>query len=91
MPSKNSRNPGTRPAGSILVTTAFPIPMRSMFWDRIFALAGWISLHTRSPFCSIFPARWVLFPPGAAQRSRIRSPRPGIQGLAHAWALGSWI
>ena len=73
----------------MFVTTAFPMPRRSIFWDKIFARTGWISLQIKSPCPSIFPARWVDFPPGAAQRSRIRSPGFGANASAVDMALGS--
>ena len=72
-----------------MVTTAFPIPIRSTFCDKIFALAGWISLLTKSPSPIILPAAWVVFPPGAAHRSRIRSPGRASKASPADMALGS--
>ena len=43
------------------------------FPDRIFARCGWISLLISRPVFFILPAICVLFPPGAAHRSNMRS------------------
>ena len=89
--SKNSGKYSVSPAGSWQVTTAFLQPIRSTFWERILALAGWISLLTSSPWPPMRDAAWLVFPPGAAHRSSTRSPGRGSSRDTTAMALGSWI
>ena len=92
---KYSLKCSARRCGVSFVTTALAIPMRSIFSERIFARAGWISLLMRIPLPAITAAICVLFPPGAAHKSRIRSPAPSaicrVRYAAGAMALGSWI
>ena len=89
IPSKNAGKYFVSRPESSFVTTAFRIPMRSIFCERIFARAGWISLLTRSPSPPSLAAACVDFPPGAAQRSRIISPGCGFKSEAAIIALGS--
>ena len=91
MRSKYSRKLSESFCGVSFVTSALHTPMRSMFSDRIFALAGWISLQTISPSPCMEHAICVLLPPGAAHRSKMRSPGSAIRYSAGAIALGSWI
>ena len=78
-------------AGVSLVTTAFLIPILSIFSDNIFALAGWISLLISSPSPFNAAASCVLFPPGAAHKSSTRSFGFTSKYSAGAMALGSWM
>ena len=87
--SKYSSKISARCSGVSFNTQALRMPMRSTFSESIFALAGWISFVTSSPSPSIADAIWVLFPPGAAHRSRIRSPGCGDSSVTGAMALGS--
>ena len=67
--SKNCTKTFARLPASSFVTTQFPTPIRSMFWESIFALPGWISLDRRKPSPFNLEAMWLDFPPGAAHRS----------------------
>ena len=89
--SKKAGNFTESSAGVALVTTAFRTPMRSMFWERIPARVGWISLATKSPSPHSAAASWVALPPGAAQRSSTRSPGLGGHREAGSMALASWM
>ena len=87
-----SKKRGKRDAsccGVSLVTSALRTPIRSRFADRTFALSGWISFATRIPSPCRQAASFVLFPPGAAHRSRTRSPGCTPQSMAGAMALAS--
>ena len=87
--SKKPGNLAARRSVFSLVTMALATPMRSMFRARIFARAGLYSLQSSSPCPSILPAIWVDFPPGAAQRSQIRSPGRGSSRATADIALAS--
>lgn len=51
---------------------------------------GFMSLATSVPQLSMSAAIWVVFPPGAAQRSRIRSPGLGSRAKAGRVWVASW-
>ena len=87
--SKNPAKVFSRSRGCIFSTRALGIPMRSMFRDRILARLGLISLDTSRPWPFIASANWVDLPPGAAQRSRTRSPGRAPSMAAGAMAEGS--
>ena len=90
--STASNAPAQRAAsasGWALTTSALGMPMRSMLRLRIFAREGTGSLHTSSPSPASAAAICVLLPPGAAHRSRTRSPGLGASALTGAMALGS--
>ena len=89
--SKNCTKNFARLPASSFVTTQFPTPIRSMFWERIFARPGWISLDRRKPSPFNLEAMWLDFPPGAAHRSSMFSPGFGSKSSTTAIALGSWI
>ena len=76
---------------SSFVTIAFFIPIRSMFCDKILLLCVFISFDTRSPLSPKYVESSVLFPPGAAQRSRTLMPGFGDKRAAADIALGSCI
>ena len=76
-------------AGFSSVTSIFFIPKSSRFLRRALALEVLISLARRNPVSFKAAPRAVAFPPGAAQRSRTKSP--GSMGSLEAgvMALGS--
>ena len=87
--SKKDGNGAAIRSGFSLQTTQPATPIRSTFWDRMRARSPMISLETNSPCPCIRPAICVLFPPGAAHRSRIRSPGSGASTSTAAIAEGS--
>ena len=87
--SKYCSNRSAKVSGASFRTSALQIPILSIFSDKILALAGCISLHTKSPCPRISAAICVLFPPGAAHKSRILSPGPALRKAAGAMALAS--
>ena len=76
-------------SGASLVTQIFPAPNISRFLRSAFARELLISLENRTPVPANFAASSVLLPPGAAHKSRTRSP--GLIGSHAAGdiALGS--
>ena len=76
-------------SGSAETANPLVTPIRSRLRLRIFARLGTGSLLTSSPRPSSASAIWVLFPPGAAQRSSTRSPGWGESTATAAMALGS--
>ena len=88
--SKNAGKRSASASGSALVTTALATPIRSMLRESTCAREGTGSLHTSSPCPPISAAICVLLPPGAAHRSRMRSPGRGSSAVTAERALGSW-
>ncbi len=67
-----------------------PAPMRAAVRRSASARPGWRSTATSSPRPSISAARWVVLPPGAAQRSSTRSPGRGASSRATVIAARDW-
>ena len=59
-----------------------PAPMRAAVRRSASARPAWRSTATTLPRPSISAARWVVLPPGAAQRSSTRSPGRGASSRA---------
>ena len=78
-------------SGSSLETQMPGRPNSSRFFSRALALELLMSLAKRRPVPLSFAPSSVLFPPGAAHRSRTRSPGSTGSRAAGAMALGSWM
>ena len=77
-------------AGLSSVTSMFLMPKSSRFLRRALALEVLISLASRKPVSFKAAPSAVAFPPGAAQRSRTKSPGSTGSLDAGVMALGSW-
>ena len=82
--SKYPSNLSASFSGASLTTTAFFIPNSSTFFTNALALDALMSLLTSSPSPFSFAPSSVVFPPGAAHKSRTLSP-----GLTSSKAAGS--
>ena len=86
---KNSGNLSASTCGGSFVTKLLEIPNSSRLRSNALALAVLISFATRRPSpCKAAPSS-VAFPPGAAHRSRTRSPGCTLSLDAGVIALGS--